>query len=75
MNYILNWDPPIDKTDHYFLAILKSNDEQVQELTDWEAESGMSIKWKDLEKGFNLLTWENNQEILRKIKAYISKIS
>jgi 8-oxo-dGTP pyrophosphatase MutT (NUDIX family) len=74
-SYILDWNPPIEKTDHYYLAILKSDERKEQSLTEWESESGMNVVWVDVDEGFKLLTWENNPEILKKIKEYISNPS
>ncbi len=66
--YILPWDTPIKKTDHYFLALLKSDKKEKQILTSWEEDSRMKPLWMVLEEGFNTLTWEGNPEILEKIK-------
>jgi 8-oxo-dGTP pyrophosphatase MutT (NUDIX family) len=73
--YILPWDTVIKKTDHYFLAILQSERKTKQTLTGWDEDPGMKPVWIDLEEGFNTLTWENNPEILEKIKEYINKIN
>jgi 8-oxo-dGTP pyrophosphatase MutT (NUDIX family) len=72
--YILPWDTVIKKTDHYFLAILQSEKKTEQTLTGWDEDPGMKPVWIDLEEGLNTLTWENNPEILKRIKEYINKI-
>jgi 8-oxo-dGTP pyrophosphatase MutT (NUDIX family) len=74
-NYILPLDPPVDKTDNYFLSILQSEDTIEQNLKEWEEESGMKVRWMELSKGFNLLTWENKPEILEQIKEYLKEQS
>jgi 8-oxo-dGTP pyrophosphatase MutT (NUDIX family) len=71
--YILPWDTLIKKTDHYFLAVLQSEKKTEQTLTGWDEDPGMKPVWMDLEEGFNTLTWENNPEILEKIKEYIQE--
>jgi 8-oxo-dGTP pyrophosphatase MutT (NUDIX family) len=71
--YILPWSTPIKKTDHYFLALLKSNRKEKQVLTDWEEDSGMKVVWLELEEAFKKLTWENNPSVLEKIKDYIER--
>lgn len=72
-NYILPWKTPYDKTDNYFLAILQSERTLKQYLDIWERDSCLKPMWLELNKGFRLLTWENNPEFLKKIKAYIKE--
>ena len=72
-NYLLPWKTPYDKTDNYFLAILQSNKTVKQDLDIWEKGSTMKPMWLELNKGFKLLTWENNPEFLKQIKAYIKE--
>lgn len=71
--YILPWETPIKKTDHYFLAILKSDKREKQILTGWDEDPSMKVVWLELEEAFKKLTWENNPEVLDKIKDYIEE--
>ena len=52
----------IEKTDHYFLAVLV-NDEKV------DGEEKFKVLWLELDEAFRLLTWENDPKILAKIKT------
>lgn len=71
-DYLVSWNKDIHKTDHYFLAILKSEKKVGRVLTNAESDSGMEILWMDIEKGLKILSWENLNGVLEKIKEYIS---
>lgn len=72
--YNLNIKGGIEKTDHFFLALLKSEEWKKQTLTHGESETGFEVQWKSLDEAFKLLTWENNQEFLLLIKDYLKNL-
>lgn len=71
--YILPWETPIKKTDHYFLALFKGDKKVEQILTGWDEDPSMKVVWLELEEAFKKLTWENNPKILEEIEDYINK--
>ena len=71
--YILDLDEGIEKTDHYFLAQLRSEHHVKQILTEAEAQSGFTPVWMPYEEAFERLTWENSSEILVKIQDYLEE--
>jgi len=71
-DYLVSWNKDIHKTDHYFLAILKSEKKIDRVLTNAESDSGMEILWIGIEEGFKILSWENLEGVLEKIQRYVS---
>ena len=70
-DYTLSWNKNVHKTDHYFLAILKSEKKIDRVLTQAESDSGMKILWMDMEEGLKILSWENLKGVLEKLRGYI----
>lgn len=66
--YELDWSEIQIKTDHYYLAILQSEDKVKTEPEQYEDGVIVENLWVDLEEGFKLLTFENQKEIHNKIR-------
>lgn len=73
--YELDWSEIQLKTDHYYLAMLQS-EERTERKTE-EYEKGVTVEnlWVDLEEGFKLLTFENQEEIHNKVRELIQNWS
>ena len=69
--YELDWKDIQLKTDHFYLAILRS--EEKIETEPEEYEKGVTVRnlWVDLEKGFKLLTYQNQPEIHDKVREFL----
>lgn len=67
VNYILDMDDGIDKTDHFYLATLENEEKIDQVLTDWEKNTGMEVQWIEIEDAPEKLTWPNEKEIAQKV--------
>ena len=71
--YELDWSEIQIKTDHYFLAILNSDKQEGKKEETYEDEVIVENRWMDLEKAFELLTFEKNPEIHELIRGYIKE--
>lgn len=71
-DYLVSWNKDIHKTDHYFLALLKSEKKIKRTLTNAESDSGMETLWMDIEGGLEILSWENLDGVSEKIQKYVS---
>lgn len=69
--YELDWSEIQIKTDHYYLAMLQS-EEKIERKPE-KYEEGVTVEnlWVDLEEGFKLLTFENQEEIHDKVRELI----
>jgi len=70
--YELDWSEIQLKTDHYYLAILQSEEKIGREPEEYEKDVTVKSLWIDLEEGFKLLTFENQEEIHSKVRELIS---
>lgn len=70
--YELDWSEIQLKTDHYYLAILQSEEKRDRKPEEYEEEVTVENFWVDIEEGFKLLTFENQEEIHSKIRELIS---
>ncbi len=61
--YEIDWKEIQMKTDHYFLAILNSDKQGGKTEETYEEGVVVENEWIELEKGLELLTFENNPEI------------
>ena len=73
--YELDWSQIQLKTDHYYLAILQSEDKIESKPEEYESDVIIENIWIDIEEGFKLLTFENQEEIHQKIREMLSNIS
>jgi 8-oxo-dGTP pyrophosphatase MutT (NUDIX family) len=73
--YELDWSEIQVKTDHYYLAVLQSEKKVKPEPEKYEKGVVVENMWVDIEKGFKLLTFENQKEINGKVIELISKQS
>ncbi len=71
--YELDWEEIRIKTDHYFLAVLKSNKMDAKKPETYEKGVIVKNQWTSLEKALELLTFENNPEIHEALRAYVEK--
>lgn len=71
--YELDWSEIQMKTDHYYLAILKSDREESKQPETYEEGVVAENQWKDLDKALEFLTFENNTEIHDLLKQYITQ--
>ncbi|KUK77733.1 MAG: Putative hydrolase [candidate division WS6 bacterium 34_10] len=69
--YELDWKEIQLKTDHYYLAILQSEEQRDRKPEEYEKVVTVKNIWVDLEEGFKLLTFENQEEIHDKIRELI----
>jgi 8-oxo-dGTP pyrophosphatase MutT (NUDIX family) len=69
--YELDWSEIQIKTDHYFLAKLNSEKTVQIKPEDYEQEVKVEIVWKDLDEVLNLLTFENQEKIHKKLRNLI----
>jgi 8-oxo-dGTP pyrophosphatase MutT (NUDIX family) len=71
--YEIDWGEIQMKTDHYFLAILNSNKQDGKQQETYEENVLVKNEWIELEKGLELLTFENNLEIHKLVREYIKE--
>jgi ADP-ribose pyrophosphatase YjhB (NUDIX family) len=71
--YELDWSEIQMKTDHYYLAILKSDREESKQTETYEEGVVAENQWKDLDKALEFLTFENNTVIHDLLKQYITQ--
>jgi ADP-ribose pyrophosphatase YjhB (NUDIX family) len=71
--YELDWSEIQMKTDHYYLAILKSDREESKQPETYEEGVVAENQWRDLDKALEFLTFENNTEIHDLLKQYITQ--
>ena len=69
--YEIDWEEIQMKTDHYFLAILNSDKQEGKQQETYEEKVLVKNEWIELEKGLELLTFENSPEIHKLVRAYI----
>lgn len=69
--YELDWKEIQLKTDHYYLAILQSEEQRDRKPEEYEKVVTVKNIWVDLEEGFKLLTFENQEEIHDKVRELI----
>ena len=61
------------KTDHYFLAVLKS-DKQIERIPEkYETEVIVDNLWLEVDEGLAHLKYENYEEITDLLKVYIKE--
>lgn len=71
--YELDWSEIQLKTDHYYLAVLQSEEKAERKPEEYEKEVIVENLWIELEEGFKLLTFENQEEIHDKVRELIQK--
>lgn len=69
--YELDWTEIQLKTDHYYLAILQSEEKTEKKPEEYEEKVTVENLWVDIEEGFKLLTFENQEEIHDKVRELI----
>ncbi len=71
--YEIDWSEIQMKTDHYFLAILNSEKEEGKQPETYEDGVELENQWIKLNKGLELLTFENNPEIHELLKKIVKE--
>lgn len=71
--YELDWREIQLKTDHYYLAILQSEEKRERKQEDYEEGVTVENIWMALEEGFKILTFENQKEIHDKVRELLLK--
>jgi 8-oxo-dGTP pyrophosphatase MutT (NUDIX family) len=59
------------KTDHYYLALLESEERRERKAEKYEKDVTVKNMWVDIEEGFKLLTFENQEEIHEEIRKFL----
>ena len=72
--YELDLDEIIIKTDHYYLAILRNEETIPKRPEIYEKDVVVENIWIDLEEGFGLLTFENQEEMNNKVKSLLKEV-
>lgn len=71
--YELDWKKIQVKTDHYYLAILNSDRQNKRKQETYEEGVVVENQWLPLEKGLELLTYENIPELNKVLRKYIQE--
>lgn len=71
--YELDWSEIQMKTDHYYLALLNSNEKGGKQQETYEDGVELENQWMELERGLEILTFENNPEIHKVLRRYVKE--
>lgn len=69
--YELDWDEIFIKTDHYYIAELRSEKRDKQKQEKYEEGVLVETLWVDIEKGIGLLKYENLPELRIQVKRLL----
>lgn len=71
--YELDWSEIQMKTDHYFLAVLKSDKRIEREPEEYEEDVIVENVWEEVDEALTYLKYENYKEITDLLRGYIKE--